>query len=34
MPPRAAQRFALETGSISVLGYERDTRVIAKWNLG
>ena len=33
MPPRAAQRFALETGSISVLGYERDTRVIAKWNL-
>lgn len=34
MPPRAAERFALETGSISVLGYERDTHVIAKWNLG
>jgi probable phosphoglycerate mutase len=33
MPPRAAQRFALETGTISVLGYERDTRVITHWNL-
>ncbi len=33
MPPGAARRFALETGSVSVLGYERDTRVIASWNL-
>ena len=33
MPPDAARRFALETGSVSVLGYERDTRVIARWNL-
>ncbi|MGP8244845.1 MAG: histidine phosphatase family protein [Bryobacteraceae bacterium] len=32
MPPDAARRFALETGTISVLGYERDTRVIARWN--
>jgi probable phosphoglycerate mutase len=33
MPPIAARRFALETGSISVLSYERDTRVIERWNL-
>jgi probable phosphoglycerate mutase len=33
MPPDAARRFALETGSVSVLGYEHVTRVIARWNL-
>ena len=33
MPAKGGQLFALETGSISVLGFERETRVISRWNL-
>jgi len=29
---RGGSHFALGTGSVSVLGWERETRVVNKWN--
>ena len=34
MEPQRGRSFALSTGTISVLGHERDTRVIKVWNSG
>ena len=34
LDPRAGAKFGLGTGSVSVLGWERETRVIARWNRG
>jgi probable phosphoglycerate mutase len=28
------RRFALGTGSVSVLGFEKETRLIRRWNRG
>lgn len=32
LAPAAGARFALDAGAISVLGYERDTEVLQRWN--
>jgi broad specificity phosphatase PhoE len=34
LPPVAGRLFALATGTVSVLGWERDTPVVARWNVG
>jgi probable phosphoglycerate mutase len=32
LAPEDAERFSLETGTVSVLGFERETRVVRMWN--
>ncbi len=33
LPPREGRRFYLGTAALSILGYERETRVIRRWNV-
>jgi hypothetical protein len=32
LPPESGALFALGTGMLSILGFERDVRVIRRWN--
>jgi broad specificity phosphatase PhoE len=32
LPPESGALFALDTGTLSILGFERDVRVIRRWN--
>lgn len=32
LPPASGELFRLETGTLNVLGYERETRVLLRWN--
>jgi probable phosphoglycerate mutase len=34
LPPDSGRLFALDTAAVGVLGYERDDRVISRWNAG
>ncbi len=34
LPATGGAKFGLGTGSVSVLGWERETRVVSKWNRG
>jgi probable phosphoglycerate mutase len=33
LPPQHGALFRLETGTVSVLGYERETQVLLRWNV-